>query len=185
MSMIGYLKGNILHQDLKSIILDVSGVGYKIFTNVAILPSKKEEIEFWTYLAVKENGLDLYGFVSKEDLNFFELLITVSGIGPKSAMAILSVASISNLKKAISTGDTSHLIKVSGVGKKNAEKIVLELKDKLDGTIYESGADGDMDVLEALKSLGYSERDSREALKKVSEGKDTSEKIKKALKLLS
>lgn len=184
--MIGYLKGRVIEHDLKSVILDVSGVGYKIHTNTAYLDSKSTDVlEFWTYLAVRENALDLYGFITKEELYFFELLITVSGIGPKSAMGILSVASVSNLRNAISSGDTSHLIKVSGVGKKNAEKIVMELKDKLVGSEGGAYVSGDVDVIEALKSLGYGEREAREALKKVGESKDTSDKIKKALKLLS
>ncbi|MFZ2522351.1 MAG: Holliday junction branch migration protein RuvA [Minisyncoccia bacterium] len=183
--MIGYLKGRIIDQDIKSIILGVSGVGYKVFTNVLNLQTKGE-IELWTYLAVRENALDLYGFSKKEELEFFELLITVSGIGPKSAMGILTLASLQNLKRAIKTGDTGHLTKVSGIGKKNAEKIVLELKEKLDD--FEIGGvsiSGDVDAVEALKSLGYTERDSREALKKVTDGKDTGDKVKKALKLLS
>lgn len=185
--MIGYLKGTLIHQDLKSIILDVNGVGYKIHTNTANLDvNKNKELEFWTYLAVRETALDLYGFATKEELDFFELLITVSGIGPKSAIGILSVASLSNLKHAISTGDTSHLTKVSGIGKKNAEKIVIELKDKLENINFEGASiSGDVDALEALKSLGYGEREAREALKKVSDAKDTGEKVKKALKLLS
>jgi holliday junction DNA helicase RuvA len=186
--MIGHLKGMLLHQDLKSVVLDVSGVGYKIHTNTASLDSQKgKTLEFWTYLAVRENALDLYGFATKEELDFFELLLTVSGIGPKSAMGILSVATLQNLRHAISTGDTSHLTKVSGVGKKNAEKIVLELKDKLDGWTLEAGSSmsGDVDALEALKSLGYAEREAREALKKVMDAKDTGDKVKKALKLLS
>jgi Holliday junction DNA helicase RuvA len=186
--MISHLKGTIISQDLKSVVLDVSGVGYKVFTNTALLDkSKKKEEEFWTYLAVRETALDLYGFKTKDELEFFELLLTVSGIGPKSAMAILSVATLQNLRHAISSGDTSHLTKVSGVGKKNAEKIVIELKDKLSGFVMESGhsISGDLDALEALKSLGYPEREVREALKKVSDTTDTGEKVKKALKLLS
>ncbi len=190
MTMIGHLKGTLLHQDLKSVILDVSGVGYKIYTNVASLEgSKNKTLEFWTYLAVRENALDLYGFRTKEELDFFELLISVSGIGPKSAMGILSVATLPNLRHAIVSGDTSHLTKVSGVGKKNAEKIVIELKDKLVGLWAESPSSsemtGEMDALEALQALGFGERETREALKKVSEVKDIGEKIKKVLKLLS
>lgn len=184
--MIGYLKGNILSQDLKSIILDVHGVGYKVFTNVSLLPGKHvKELELWTFLCVRENALDLYGFISKEELSFFELLITVSGIGPKSAMGILSLASISNLRNAIITGDTSHLTKVSGLGKKNAEKIVVELKDKLGAFTGEGLISEDVDVIEALRALGYGEREAREVLKKLGDVKDTGEKIKKALKLLS
>lgn len=185
--MIGYLKGTLIHSDTKSIILDVSGVGYKIFTNTTMLDSEKSKtLEFWTYLAVRENALDLYGFRTKNELEFFELLLTVSGIGPKSAMGILTVATIQNLRHAILTSDTGHLIKVSGVGKKNAEKIVLELKDKLDGA--EGGVLGssshDVDALEALKSLGYGEREAREALKKA-DGDNTEKKVRSALKNLS
>ncbi len=184
--MIGYLRGKVVHQDLKSVILDVSGVGYKLFTTMASLDaSKNDDQVFWTYLAVRENAMDLYGFTTKEELGFFELLITVSGIGPKSALSILSVASISNLRNAIVSGDTSHLVKVSGVGKKNAEKIVLELKDKLTSSGEEFSVSGDVDVIEALKSLGYGEREAREALKKVTGESSTGEKIKKVLKILS
>ena len=122
--MIGHLKGTIMHQDLKSVILDVSGVGYKIYTNTASLDKQSKSTEFWTYLAVRENALDLYGFATKEELNFFELMVnSVSGIGPKSAMAIMSVATLANLRNAIITGDTNHLIKVSGVGKKMQRKL--------------------------------------------------------------
>lgn len=185
--MIGHLKGTIIHQDLKSVILDVGGVGYKINTNTAYLETKKSSpTEFWTYLAVRENALDLYGFGTKDELQFFELLISVSGIGPKSAMGILSVASIQNLRHAIATSDTSHLTKVSGIGKKNAEKIVLELKDKLEGLSADmsESISGDVDALEALKALGYGEREAREALKKA-EGDNTEKKVRSALKNLN
>jgi Holliday junction DNA helicase RuvA len=185
--MIGHLKGNILAQDLKSIILDVAGVGYKVFTNTSTLPTgKTQTLELWTYLAVRETALDLYGFATQEELHFFELLMTVSGIGPKSAMGILSIATIPNLRHAITSGDVSHLTKVSGIGKKNAEKIVLELKDKLDGlsTDMSHSVSGDVDALEALKSLGYGEREAREALKKA-EGDTTEKKVRSALKNLN
>lgn len=193
--MIGHLKGTIIYQDLKSVILDVSGVGYKVFTNTAFLDSNpstslragKDKIqEFWTYLAVRETALDLYGFATKDELHFFELLISVSGIGPKSAMGILSIASVQNLRHAIVSGDTSHLTKVSGIGKKNAEKIVIELKDKLDGLSLDmtESMHGDVDAIEALKALGYGEREAREALKKA-EGETTEKKVRSALKNLN
>jgi len=189
--MISHLKGIIVHQDLKSVVLDVSGVGYKVFTNTAKLESEKSKVksqivEFWTYLAVKENALDLYGFRTKDELDFFELLISVSGIGPKGAMGILTVATLPNLRHAIASGDTSHLTKVSGIGKKNAEKIVLELKDKLQGLSADlsHSVSGDVDALEALIALGYGEREAREALKKA-EGDSTEKKVRSALKKLS
>jgi Holliday junction DNA helicase RuvA len=188
--MIGHLTGKIIYSDLKFVILDVAGVGYKINTNTAILSKNLDEkADFWTYLAVRETALDLYGFQTHEELDFFELLLTVSGIGPKSAIGILSLASISNLRQAISTGDTSHLTKVSGIGKKAAEKIVVELKDKIgslgDNVATNESLSGDIDALEALKSLGYSEREAREALKKVTNESEVVEKVKKALKILS
>ncbi len=185
--MIGYLKGEIIDQDLKNVILDVSGVGYKIFTNISTLDKNKKSVEFWVYTAVRENSIDLYGFPTKEELNFFELLITVSGIGPKSALGILSVSSLHNLRHAISTGDTSLLTKVSGIGRKNAEKIVVELRDKIDKVVNELSESGatDLDALEALKALGFAERDARESLKKITDSKDTGDKVKKALKILS
>ena len=185
--MISYLKGKIIKEDQKSVILDVSGVGYKIHTNMTSLSVKKnQDVEFWTYLAVRENALDLYGFANKEELSFFELLITVSGIGPKSAMGILTLASLSNLQHAISRGDVGHLTKVSGIGKKNAEKIVMELKDKVETVLDGLGQydSGDIDALEALKSLGYGEREAREALKKA-EGETTEKKVRSALKNLN
>jgi|SRR3989344_413877 len=185
--MVGYLKGIIINQDLKSVIVDVSGIGYKVYTNVANLDNKKQKTTaFWIHTAVRENSIDLYGFQTKEELRFFELLLTVSGIGPKSALSILNIASLQNLRQAIVTGDTAHLIKVSGVGKKNAEKIVVELRDKLEHIGGDSTSlSDDIDALEALKSLGYGEREAREALKKVGEEKNTGEKIKKAMKLLT
>ncbi len=197
--MIGYLKGQIIDQDTKNVILDVSGVGYKIFTNVSglnIVPERsagkgqseaQATKEFWIHTAVRETSIDLYGFSTKEELSFFELLITVSGIGPKSALGILSVASLPNLRHAITTGDTSLLTKVSGIGRKNAEKIVVELRDKIEKVVagLSESAAGDIDALEALKAIGFAERDAREALKKVTDSKDTGDKVKKALKLLS
>ena len=183
--MIGHLTGTIIHADPRSILLDVHGVGYKIYTNTAFLEPKTEQtVSFFTYLAVRENALDLYGFSSKDELDFFELLLTISGIGPKSANNIMSVASLSNLRQAVSSGDTSHLTKISGIGKKVAEKIVMELKDKIGITAdMDTNISGDVDALLALQSLGYSERDARESLKN-SIG-TTEEKVRAALKNLS
>jgi len=190
--MLAHLEGKILYKDLKSIVLDVNGVGYKIAVTPDILfeinKKNAEKISLWTYLVVREDALNLYGFQNKEDLDFFELLISISGIGPKTAMGVLSVAGIPTLKRAISSGDTSHLTKVSGIGRKIAEKIVLELKDKV-GSFAGKDETGEMqnesDAIEALRALGYSERDAREALKKVpKEVEGAQNKIKYALKNL-
>ena len=131
--MISRLTGTIVHSDLKYIVLDVQGVGYKVAVGPDLLTKldKKGPITIWTYLAVREDAMDLYGFFSLAELKFFELLITISGIGPKTAMGILNVASVHSLETAIQTQDTTHLTKVSGIGKKMAEKIVHELEGKV------------------------------------------------------
>lgn len=210
-SMISRLTGTIAHIDLKYLILDVNGVGYKVHTTSDVLSGlgkvlKKESssVTLWTYLAVREDALDLYGFTNKGELSFFELLISISGIGPKTALGILNIASVEAIDNAIRTGDTTHLVKVSGVSKKMSEKIVMELKDKIGeenlvgrteeyAHAVKSGMKNDADALEALKALGYNASEAREALKDVSkmsagggkEIKDTGEKVKAALKLLS
>src|SRR3989344_7077691 len=145
--MISHLSGKVIHTENKFAVIEAGGVGYKIFvTTDTALQTKKQlggTTNFWTHLSVRENALDLYGFMEKEELNFFELLISISGIGPKTALGVLGVATIKNLRKAIASGETAHLTKVSGVGKKIADKIVLELRDKIE--FLEGEADmGDM-----------------------------------------
>ena len=200
--MISKLTGTIAHSEPKYIILDVGGVGYKVHTTadtafgLGEIGVKKtpEIITLWTHLAVRDDALDLYGFTSREELEFFELLNTISGIGPKTALGILNVASIEMLDSAIRNDDTTHLIKVAGLGRKVAEKIVRELQDKMEG-ISQNMSDkslhdtGDMrnesDALLALKSLGYSHDEARTALREVNkETKDTGAKVKEALKIL-
>ncbi len=191
--MIAKIKGEIDFVGNGFVVIDVSGVGYKIYASVEtmrILGKKKDKEEMlWTHQAVRENSLDLYGFMEYAELEFFELLITISGIGPKSALGILSVAPIDTLRRAVSSGDTTYLTKVSGIGKKIAEKIVLELSDKLgvlESTYKESGAlKEDSDTLDALIALGYSQSEARDALKNISDDiVGTNEKVKTALKTL-
>jgi holliday junction DNA helicase RuvA len=188
--MIASLSGTVRHKDLNLLVVDVGGVGYKVSVtpDVAVEATLSQPIFLWTYLAVREDALDLYGFLDRETLDLFGLLITISGIGPKTALGILNVASPATLRQAVGSGDTSYLTRVSGIGKKNAEKIVLELKDKLKYTEEDQSVDvrSEGDALEALISLGYSERDARAALKKVpKETTGASERVKAALKLLS
>jgi len=196
--MIGSIKGKIILKTEKFLIVDVSGVGYKInvssdtlFKVDALrlrLGQNDTPILFWIHTHVREDALDLYGFLDHKELEFFEMLINVSGIGPKSALAILGITSIETLRKAIGTGDTSYLTKISGIGKKTAEKIVIELRDKIaDKMKDEKGGNSlrdDLDSLEALKSLGYSQSEAREALKKVPTDLNTNAKIREALKIL-
>lgn len=187
--MISYLRGKIIEKSLKFCILDVNGVGYKVYTTDEILRGLKHshEASFWTHLVVREDALDIYGFADKDALGLFELLIGVSGIGPKTAMGIVNVSNPLSLKRAVSSGDLAYLTKVSGIGRKLAEKIILELREKLVEFGDEEHDDlrGETDALEALKSLGYSERESRDVLKKISgENISAGDKVKKALKLL-
>lgn len=185
--MIGYLNGVTIDKNDKYLVLEVAGVGYKIFATTEILESSPllQEIRLWIHHTVREDASDLYGFTTKDELNFFELLISISGIGPRTALGILNVTTVGALKKAISSGDTSYLIKVSGIGKKNAEKIVLELKDKFGKDDESVTFKEEVDALDALKSLGFSHMDAREALKSIGSGVTTTgERIKQALKIL-
>lgn len=186
--MISHITGPVLRRQDKFLIIEANNLGYKIFTTteLALATKEGEEISLWTYLAVRENALDLYGFKTQEELSLFELLITVSGVGPKTALGILNVTTVGSLKKAISTGETAHLTKVSGLGKKMADKLVLELKGKiLSDEESSQGIKEEVDALEALKSLGYSHREAREALQDIDSSiKDTGAKVKAALKHL-
>jgi Holliday junction DNA helicase RuvA len=192
--MIGTITGTVSEIGVRCAIVDVGGIGYKVFVTddtIHLLKLSKTAM-FWTYLAVRENALDLYGFLSKKEKDFFELLIGVSGIGPKSALNILSLVSAEALASSIQTGSVAHLVKVSGIGKKTAEKIVLELKDKLGGFgsdengFTAAGMSSDMDAILALQALGYEADDAREALKKVSRDiSDIGDKVKAALKVLA
>ncbi len=189
--MIHHLRGTVIDTEDRSLTLETHGVGYKVFVTAQTMEKMRtgSETALWTHLAVREDAQTLYGFPSKDELMFFELLISsVSGVGPKTALGILNVSSVQNIRKAVTTGDTSHLTKVSGIGKKMADKIVLELKGK-----FGAAADGDggislrdeVDALEALKALGYGHKEAREALKEIGpEVADTGERVKKALKML-
>ncbi len=189
--MITHIKGTIIDKTDRGLVIETGGLGYKVFATAATLDKAREgtEIALWTHFAVREDAQTLFGFPLKDELNFFELLISISGIGPKTALGILNVSSVANIRKAVSTGDTSHLTKVSGVGTKMANKIVLELKGKF-GAETEGDADGislrdELDALEALKSLGYGHKEAREALKEVDLSiTNAGERVKKALKIL-
>ncbi len=193
--MIGSIKGKIILKTDKFVIVETNNIGYKIAVSPDTLSrltlrqnSGQEKINeivsFWIHTHVREDAFDLYGFLEHKELEFFEMLLGVSGIGPKSALVILSIASIETLRKAIGTGDTSYLTKISGIGRKTAEKIVIELRDKMGREESDGSLENEMDTLEALKSLGYSQNQAREALKKVTQKADINIKIREALKIL-
>lgn len=190
--MIAHLSGTILFAGTRYAVIETNGVGYKIRATVDTLQTLRKNagknMSLWVHTAVREDALDLYGFQNQVELDFFEMLISVSGIGPKGALGILNVAPVEHLKEAIAMGDTGALTKVSGIGSKSAQKIILELQDKLGGHESETGGTmlGDeRDAIEGLVALGYAERTAREALKKVSPDiKGTGARIKESLKLL-
>ena len=184
--MIGSINGKIVLKEDKFLIVEAAGVGYKVWVSPDVLSKASKasgQIFLWAHTHVREDSFDLYGFLEREELEFFEMLINVSGIGPKGALTILSVATIETLRRAIGTGDIAYLTKISGIGKKTAEKIVIELRDKVGGEKEGTTLQGELDALEALKSLGYSQNEARDALKKVS-ATDTNTKIREALKIL-
>jgi len=171
--MISFLEGTIEFKSEKFVVVNVGGVGYRVFVGVETLqkiPEKNASVKLWTHQYVRENAIELYGFLNFAELDLFEILISISGIGPKGGLGILGIAPIDTLKKAIAAGDTSYLTRVSGIGRKIAEKIVLELKEKMAGrgvSIEAPELKEEADALEALISLGYSQREAREALARV------------------
>ena len=170
-------------------MLEVGGVGYRVHATATLLATMHvgEKKVLLIHTAVREDALDLYGFMSEEDLNLFEMLLRVSGIGPRTALAVMNLADAQTLRRAIAGGEAAYLTKVSGIGRKTAERLIVELRDKL-GEISEGGesAQEEMDVLEALHSLGYGLKEARAALKRVPEdAHGTQEKLREALKVLT
>jgi Holliday junction DNA helicase RuvA len=185
--MIGSIKGKIVFKAERFVIVETGGVGYKVSVSpetLSLLKKVGEKTFLWVHTHVREDTFDLYGFLEHKELEFFEMLINVSGIGPKSGLAILSIVPIETLKKAISTGDIPYLTKISGIGLKTAEKMIIELRDKVGGKKEGISLQYEIDALEALKALGYSQAEAREALKKISPDGDTNAKIREALKIL-
>lgn len=186
--MIGYLQGLVLTQEEKSCILLVGGVGYKVFPSPNALASLilGKEAALWIHTVVRQDAFELFGFVSQDEQRFFEELISVSGVGPRGALGILGLGSVKDLRTAIANNDVHYLTKVSGIGKKTAEKIVVELKDKLaaqaDTAFVNQSSHNEL--IDALQSLGYSLSDIRPILNQVGNG-ETGEKLKNALKLLA
>ncbi|MEX2144924.1 MAG: Holliday junction branch migration protein RuvA [Candidatus Spechtbacterales bacterium] len=189
--MIALLKGTIRETGKNSAVVEVGGVGYEIqcAARTADDLSKKtgQDIEVFTHYYLRENTAELYGFLEKEERNMFEILIKISGVGPRGALNILNAAPINMLQRAIAEGDTSILTRVSGIGNKIAQKIILELKDKF-GTEWGALAGdirGESDVVEALESLGYSRQQAQSVLKQIPEDLErTEDKVKEALKIL-
>ncbi|MFH1583052.1 MAG: Holliday junction branch migration protein RuvA [Candidatus Falkowbacteria bacterium] len=190
--MISYLEGKIKNKGNGFVILEVNNIGYQIFISPVLLAdlSLNQEIKFYTYQQVREDALNLYGFKSMEELGMFELLLSISGIGPRSALGVMTIATVADIKESIGRGDPALLTKVSGIGRKTAERVVLELREKIGKlNIGDSKLSGDLlgssDEIDALMALGYSLSQAREALNGVeAKIKDSGERIRQALKKL-
>lgn len=200
--MISYIKGELVEVTENSIVLDHNGMGFSIMMPGSILdklPPVGSELKVHTYLYVKEDILDLYGFLTRDDLKIFKLLITVNGIGPKGALAILSALSPDDLRFAVLAGDAKTISKAPGIGSKTAQKLIIELKDKLkiedvlegDGEGYvpqDNMADtAAAEAVMALTSLGYSAADATRAVRMVenAQSMDSEAVLKAALKKLA
>jgi len=186
--MIAYLKGIIKNRDSNSVILDVAGVGYRVFLpipDLAKIGQVGQPAEVLIHTHVREDEISLYGFLAPEELQMFEKLLTISGIGPKAALSVLSASSIEQLQTAIMSGSTDVLTKISGIGKKTAERIVLELRGKVSDVLDSgrSGGSGDSELYDALSALGYDSSEIRSVLKTIpAELSTITEKISWALK---
>lgn len=207
--MISYLTGNIEYISEDYVILDVGGIGYEVkvspSTAQQLMSSDREEpVRVYTYMLVREDMIALYGFMTRDDLELFKVLITVSGIGPKGALSILSGMSSDDLRFAIVTGDTKAISKAPGVGRKTAERIILDLRDKISAQMEDDSRDflesGELpgenpggpetehsnaaDAVAALVALGYPRTEAARAVRQCQEAGDTEAILKEALKIL-
>ncbi len=186
--MITQIKGQVLLVTEKSVVVNIGAIGYEVFITRDLVSKLKpgQEITLFTYFNVREDAHELYGFATQADLAFFKLLLTVSGIGPKSALNIIDTAKPDDIRQAITHEDVTTLHRIHGLGKKTAERLVTELKDKLElaGTAAVTSSD-EAALLEAIVGLGYSLAEARQAVKEIKgQGDSLSAKIKLALQYL-
>lgn len=199
--MYEYIKGKYIGINKDYVIIENNGIGYKIFTSgatMAEMPKVSEEVQLYLEQIVREDFIGLYGFKDREELEMFKLLISISGVGAKAALSLLSISRINNLKYAIIMEDDKHLCRAPGIGKKTSGRIILELKDKIKTDEVSEGVDiqqgfEDMapsnanaigEALGALLSLGYSEKEAESALKKVNREETVENIIKECLRVL-
>jgi holliday junction DNA helicase RuvA len=186
--MIAYLQGKLIGKTENYVVIQAGGIGYKVFAPGNILEKDiNTEVELHTYLQVREDAMNLFGFLSRTELVTFELLISVSGVGPKVALSILSGSDPSYIQNAIIAQDTAVFTSISGVGRKIAERIIVELKEKVGslpilGSITGTSAG---ELITALETLGYSQREIKEALANINRADSVEEQLRQALKILS
>lgn len=201
--MYAYIKGELAEINTDHIVIEAGGIGYQVFISLQTfdyLPSVGEDLKIYTYLYLREDAMILYGFLTKDDLELFKLLISVSGIGPKGGLAILSTLEADDLRFAILSGDAKAISKAPGVGGKTAQRVILELKDKLSledafeaktehvqKNAAAAGGSVKNDAVMALTALGYSSTESLKAVSaiEITEDMDVEEVLKAALKHLS
>ena len=191
--MIGRIQGILLQKNPPQLLVDCQGVGYEIDVPMSTyyhLPALGEQVTLFTHLAVREDAHVLYGFGTLDERTLFKQLIRISGVGARIALALLSGLSVSDMAQAVALQDATRLTRIPGIGKKTAERLLLELKGKLDSPALSAasggvGSDSVADIQNALLALGYSERETLSALKQVPAGCNVSDGIKIALKALS
>lgn len=187
--MLAYISGKILAKEKSSLLVLTNGLGYevKVAPSVFLQYQIGDEVKLYTHFHVREDSQELYGVTSADELVFFKQLISVSGVGPRSALHILALGSPEEIQAAISRSDTVFLTKVSGIGKKIAERIVVELKDKIATGVLDKVQDGSQlgDVIDALTEMGYSLVEARGAVKQIKNTQDTSRALKETLKILN
>ena len=190
--MIGRIHGKLLEKHPPQIVVDVQGVGYELDVPMSTfyqLPAAGADVTLYTHLVVREDAHQLYGFATEAERHAFRQLLKISGVGARTALSVLSGLSVADLREAISAQDSGRLTKIPGIGKKTAERLLLELRDRLDAMLVaHASAKGDgqaADVTNALLSLGYNEREAAWAVKQLPAGAAVADGIRQALKLLS
>jgi len=190
--MISYLQGKIIIKKDKFIVLDVNGVGYKVFLSkksLAKLPEIEKPLKLFCFLNVRENAMDLYGFLDYKELEFFEILDSIRGVGPKAALEISSLGPLENIKERILSKDETLFSEISGIGRKKAMTIILELTGKIKDIskvpAFAKATAGKDEAEQSLVSLGFTRQQAKDALAIASKDiKDTEQRIKAALKVL-
>jgi len=191
--MIGRLTGMLLEKNPPQILVEAGGVGYEVEVPMSTfynLPATGERVALYTHLLVREDAHLLYGFGSDAERRVFRRLLKISGVGARTALALLSGLSVAELVEAVTLQESGRLVKIPGIGKKTAERLLLELKDKLGldlvgGVAANRAAPASSDILHALLGLGYSDKEAQHAVKQLPEGLSVSDGIRQALKLLA
>jgi len=190
--MIGRIAGKLLEKHPPQIVVDVHGVGYELHVPMSTfyqLPATGAEVALFTHLVVREDAHQLYGFATEPERHAFRQLLKISGVSARTALSVLSGLSVADLREAVSSQDSGRLTKIPGIGKKTAERLLLELRDKLEAlSVGAAAAKGDGqagDVMNALLGLGYNDREANWAIKQLPAGLNVADGIRQALRLLS